>query len=151
MAFFASHCRNLRLLKIQPHPVVKSWMGFALKAVWKRRRLILYVVGVGALGYAYTKPHWGFEVVERYEPEHRSILRGCFAKYAGSRFCTEPVNRMQSASSPMLSHICQNARRIVWFAGDAFLQCPATNDFEAFLMFLSIIWIRILYPIRVPD
>ncbi len=94
---------------------------------------LLLVAGITAIGLALTRPQWG-ETTEISQALGEDIL---FVLDCSKSMLSADVapNRLERAKYAILDFVQQHGRGrvgLVAFAGQAFLQCPLTFDYDAF-------------------
>ena len=116
---------------------------------WSARRLrtknLLRIMAAGLLITALARPQWGF----KWEEVKQRGLSIIVALDTSKSMLAQDIrpNRLQQAQWGIRDLVKQlNGDRIglVAFAGDAFLQCPATIDYAAFLMMLDDVYAGIV-------
>lgn len=94
---------------------------------------LLLVIGIAAIGLALARPQWG-ETTEISQALGEDIL---FVLDCSKSMLSSDVapNRIERAKYAILDFVQQHGRGrvgLVAFAGQAFLQCPLTFDYDAF-------------------
>lgn len=112
---------------------------FLYTSPWRRRaKALAYVVAILFLGVALLRPQWG-KKEKTVQQEGRDVLIALDISRSMLAQDMEP-NRLECAKKcikavlPLLS--CERVGLIV-FSGSAFIQCPLTEDYSAFSMFLD--------------
>jgi Ca-activated chloride channel family protein len=101
-------------------------------------RQVLIASGIVLFGLVFLRPQWGEEVRE-VNSEGSDVLIALDVSNSMLARDVEP-SRLQRARDAVrwIAESLQGDRiGLVLFAGDAFLQCPLTNDIAAFMMFLD--------------
>ncbi len=100
-----------------------------------RRRLkrVLFTIGVGLLFVALARPQAGFE----WRDTHRKGLELLFAVDTSKSMLAQDVKpdrltRSKLAVNDLIDKLRGDGVGLVAFAGNAFLQCPVTLDYDAF-------------------
>jgi Ca-activated chloride channel family protein len=100
-----------------------------------RRRLKqgLFIAGVACLFVALGRPQAGF----RWEEEHRKGIEMIVAVDTSKSMLTQDVKpnrlgRAKLAVNDLVDKLNGDGVGLLAFAGDAFLQCPITLDYDAF-------------------
>mgnify|MGYP004652985527 CR=1 FL=1 len=101
------------------------------------RRICLFL-GLLCLGFALMRPQWGI-VLEKREQSGLNII---FAIDTSKSMLANDVrpNRLELAKmsiQELLKSIKGNQVGLIAFAGNAFLQCPSTSDYSAFMLALK--------------
>lgn len=112
---------------------------FAHTSVWRRRfKSLLLICAVLCLGLTLLRPQWGKkeEVVQQ---EGRDVFIALDVSRSMLAQDMEP-NRLECAKKCILSMLpllsCERVGLIL-FSGSSFVQCPLTEDYSAFKMFLE--------------
>ena len=97
---------------------------------WKRG---LFTLGIGLLFVALARPQVGFE----WREAHRKGLELLFAVDTSKSMLAEDVKpnrltRAKLAVTDLVANLNGDGVGLVAFAGNAFLQCPVTLDYDAF-------------------
>ena len=97
---------------------------------WKRG---LFTIGVGLLFMALARPQAGFE----WQETHRKGLELLFAVDTSKSMLAQDVKpdrltRAKLAVTDLVAKLNGDGVGLVAFAGNAFLQCPVTLDYDAF-------------------
>lgn len=110
-----------------------------------RLRNLLRVLALGLCIIALARPQWGF----RWEEVRQRGLSIIVALDTSKSMLTQDIkpNRLQQAKwgiRDLLKELRGDRIGLVAFAGDAFLQCPTTIDYAAFLMMLDDVYAGIV-------
>jgi Ca-activated chloride channel family protein len=97
---------------------------------WKQG---LFIAGVACLSVALARPQIGF----RWQEVHRKGIEVLVAVDTSKSMLTQDVkpdrlNRAKLAINDLVSNLNGDGVGLLAFAGDAFLQCPITLDYDAF-------------------
>ncbi|VGO22796.1 vWA domain-containing protein [Pontiella sulfatireligans] len=113
----------------------------------KRQRLknVVRVLALGLAIVALSRPQWGF----KWEEVKQRGLSIIVALDTSKSMLAQDIkpNRLQQAKwgvRDLLNELRGDRIGLVAFAGDAFLQCPATIDYAAFVMMLDDIYAGIV-------
>lgn len=101
-------------------------------------RWLCLILGLTCLGVALMRPQWGITLEKR----ELSGLNIIFAIDTSKSMLANDVrpNRLELAKmsiQELLKSIKGNQVGLIAFAGTAFLQCPSTSDYDAFMMALN--------------
>ncbi len=134
---FADTFRKRSLNKIGEREFIKNMLLFFNPAarVWRR---ILFVIGYIFLVFAIMRPQIGTKL----EKVKRQGIDIVFALDVSKSMLAEDLkpNRLSNAKNEIREFIRRRSDdrfALVPFAGDAFVMCPLTMDFDAYLMFLN--------------
>jgi Ca-activated chloride channel family protein len=110
-----------------------------------RFRNSLRIVAIGLAILALARPQWGF----RWEEVQQRGLSIIVALDTSKSMLAQDIkpNRLQQAKwgvRDLVNELQGDRIGLVAFAGDAFLQCPATIDYAAFLMMLDDVYTGIV-------
>lgn len=122
-----------RLLAVFISPRLAVSLTRSLSPGRCRTKRILFVLATAGLFIALARPQAGF----RWEEAHRRGLEILFAVDTSRSMLAQDVKpdrltRAKLAVEDMLGHLNGDGVGLVAFAGDAFLQCPITLDYDAF-------------------
>ncbi len=113
----------------------------------KRRRIKngLRLLALAAALIAVARPQWGI----KWEKVHQRGLSIIVALDTSKSMLAQDIkpNRLQQAKwgvRDLLNELEGDRIGLVAFAGEAFLQCPATSDYDAFLMMLDDVYAGII-------
>ncbi|HOO73357.1 MAG TPA: VWA domain-containing protein [Spirochaetota bacterium] len=103
-----------------------------------RARQVLIILGILLFGFIFLRPQWGEEVRE-VNSEGSDVLIALDVSNSMLAKDVEPsrLQRARDAVRWIAESLKGDRIGLVLFAGDAFLQCPLTNDTAAFMMFLD--------------
>lgn len=109
----------------------KLTASFSATRRWAKQAL--FIAGVGCLFVALARPQAGF----RWEETHRKGLELLFAVDTSKSMLAEDVKpnrltRAKFAVNDLVNKLNGDGVGLVAFAGNAFLQCPITLDYDAF-------------------
>jgi Ca-activated chloride channel family protein len=110
-----------------------------------RMRNLLRIMALALCIVALARPQWGF----RWEEVRQRGLSIIVALDTSKSMLAQDIkpNRLQQAKwgvRDLLKELRGDRIGLVAFAGDAFLQCPATTDYAAFLMMLDDVYAGIV-------
>jgi Ca-activated chloride channel family protein len=110
-----------------------------------RMRNLLRTLALAVCLVALARPQWGF----RWEEVRQRGLNIIVALDTSKSMLAQDIkpNRLQQAKwgvRDLLKELRGDRIGLVAFAGDAFLQCPATTDYAAFLMMLDDVYAGIV-------
>jgi len=110
-----------------------------------RRRLVLWLAGAALVLAAFARPQWGF----RWEDARRRGLNLIVVLDTSNSMRTQDLkpDRLQQAKwgiRDLVAKLRGDRVGLVAFAGSAFLQCPLTLDYSAFLMTLDDVYAGIV-------
>jgi len=99
----------------------------------RRTKEILLAVGVVLVALSFARPQWGYE----WEEQHAQGVDVIFVVDTSKSMLSQDVqpSRLERAKLAILDCVekmAGNRVGLVAFAGDAFLQCPLTLDYDAF-------------------
>jgi Ca-activated chloride channel family protein len=99
----------------------------------RRAKQVLFILGVFSLFTALARPQAGYE----WQDTHRKGLELLFAVDTSKSMLAQDVkpdrlSRAKLAVHDLVDKLNGDAVGLVAFAGDAFLQCPVTLDYDAF-------------------
>ena len=99
----------------------------------RRVKRVLFTLGVGLLFVALARPQAGFE----WQEMHRKGLELLFAVDTSKSMLAQDVkpdrlSRAKLAVTDLVAKLQGDGVGLIAFAGDAFLQCPVTLDYDAF-------------------
>ena len=137
--------RRLRLLARMAGQELWSTMLPGHSSQRQRARNLLRVLALALCVVALARPQWGF----RWEEVRQRGLNIIVALDTSRSMLAQDIkpNRLQQAKwgvRDLLRELHGDRIGLVAFAGDAFLQCPATSDYAAFLMMLDDIYAGIV-------
>jgi Ca-activated chloride channel homolog len=112
------------------------------------RRLVkrvLFTLGIGLLFVALARPQAGFE----FQATHRKGLELLFAVDTSKSMLAQDVKpdrltRAKLAVADLVGKLNGDGVGLVAFAGSAFLQCPVTLDYDAFLESLDALDVNVI-------
>ncbi|MEI6890749.1 MAG: VWA domain-containing protein [Pontiella sp.] len=137
--------RRLNLLKRMADQGLWSTLLPLLSPQRQRLKNLLRIVALALVIAAVARPQWGFKW-EEVKQHGLSILVALDTSKSMLAQDIKP-NRLQQAKwgvRDLVKELRGDRIGIVAFAGDAFLQCPATIDYAAFLMMLDDIYAGIV-------
>jgi len=103
-----------------------------------RIKLFIIIVSIFLFAFILLRPQWG-DVVKEVNSEGSDVLIALDVSRSMLATDVDP-SRLQKAKESIkwIAQSLQGDRiGLILFAGDAFLQCPFTNDLDAFMMFLD--------------
>jgi Ca-activated chloride channel family protein len=105
----------------------------SISAPRRRFKRVLFTLGIGLLFVALARPQAGFE----WQETHRKGLELLFAVDTSKSMLAQDVKpnrltRAKLAVADLVTKLNGDGVGLVAFAGNAFLQCPVTLDYDAF-------------------
>ncbi len=106
----------------------------------RRAKRVLTVIGVAFISIALARPMWGF----RWEESHRKGLDLMFAVDVSRSMLAQDVKpdrltRARMSVEDLLAKLDGDRVGLIAFAGNSFLQCPLTLDYDAFRQSLDVL------------
>ena len=132
LMFYARRARRWQLARL----AAPEFLEAMLRGHSARRRHIkqaLLVVAVFVIGLAMARPQWG-EREEKSESlgEDVVFLLDCSASMQAPDVKPSRIGRAKLAINDFVQHYSHGRVGLVAFAGQAFLQCPLTFDYDSF-------------------
>lgn len=136
--------REKRLAKMAEQPLWKTMLpGYSIKR--QRTKNWLRVLALAFALLALARPQWGFQW-EEVKQRGLSIIVALDTSKSMLAQDIKP-NRLQQAKwgiKDLVKELQGDRIGLIAFAGNAFLQCPATVDYAAFLMMLDDVYAGII-------
>lgn len=121
---------------ISPEYLESRYSSFAPKK--HTIRLILQLGGYFCIAIAFLQPQWGMreQVIEQSGRDVLVLLDISRSMYAQD-FKPNRLELMKNKIRQLTGKLSFERVGLILFSGTAFVQCPLTSDYKAFLMFLS--------------
>ncbi len=133
LVFFAAYCIwKRRTLRIMAPGLILGSRKIALA------REILVMISIALFALTALRPQWG-ELMREAKSEGTDVLIALDVSPSMLARDVDPsrLDRAKSAIKWIVESLNGDRVGLILFSGDAFLQCPLTNDYGAFMMFLD--------------